>query len=240
MKKIIMYASLFLLLFTISCTQTNQKTLDPNDFILTTADEVNITAEYHETNAAERAVLLVHMLGHDKSDYDNLSLNLQKSGFTVLAIDLRGHGTSDLDYTTFTDADWQNLVLDVQAGVDYLEQKGYNRIGVVGASIGANAALKQGVQDTRIDALVLLSAGENYHNLTILDIAPFYTRPVMIVVALDDKDAAVAGTKLYNSIGTVQPNLNLKVYQAGGHGTDMLKNVAGADATIISWLWSNT
>lgn len=238
MKKIIFLTSIFLLLLTISCTQTNQKILGPNDFILTTADEVNITAEYHETNGAERAVLLVHMLGHDKSDYNNLSLNLQKSGFTVLAIDLRGHGTSDLDYTHFTDADWQNLVLDIQAGVDYLEEKGYTRIGVVGASIGANAALKQAVQDTRIDALVLLSAGENYHNLTTLDIAPFYTRPVMIVVALDDKDAAVAGTKLYNSIGTAQPDL--KVYQTGGHGTDILKNVDGIDATIITWLWDHT
>ncbi len=233
-----MYASLLLLLFTFSCTKQNENALGPDDFILTTADEVNITAEYHQTNAAERAVLLVHMLGHDKSDYDNLSLNLQKSGFTVLAINLRGHGTRDLDYTNFTDADWQNIILDVQAGVDYLEQKGYSRIGVVGASIGANAALKQAVQDTRIDALVLLSAGENYHNLTTLDIAPFYERPVMIVVALDDKDAAIAGTKLYNSIGTAQPDL--KVYQTGGHGTDMLKNVDGLDATIITWLWDNT
>ena len=238
MKKVIFLSSLMLFLLIISCTQKNEETLGPNDFILRTADEVNITAEYHEVNGAERAVLLVHMLGSDKSEYNNFSSSLQKSGFSVLAIDLRGHGTSDLDYTNFTDADWQNIVLDIEAGVDYLEQKGYKRIGVVGASISANAALKQAVQDTRIDAVVLLSAGENYHSLTTLDIAPFYTRPVMIVVSLEDKDAAVAATKLYNAIGTQQPEL--KIYQNGGHGTDILKNVDGADATIITWLWDNT
>lgn len=242
MKKIFSLLFFFMIILVISlvmsCTKTNERKLSPSEFIIETADEVNLTAEYHPLIATERAVLLVHMLGQDKSDFDVLSFDLQNNGFTTLAIDLRGHGISDLEYTNFTDADWQKLVLDVQAGIDYLDKNGYQRIGVVGASIGANAALKQAIQDKRIDALVLLSPGENYHSLTTLDIAQFYKMPVMIVAALDDKDAAVAATKLYNVIGTAQPNL--KIYQEGGHGTDILKNVDSADTTIITWLWDNT
>ncbi len=207
---------------------------DPNEFIITTADEVNITAVYKETNQATQAVLLLHMLGKDKSDYNNVSLYLQQNGFSVLAIDFRGHGNSDLDYTTFTDADWQNLVVDVEASVDFLESKGYERIGVVGASIGANAGFKQAVQDTRIDSLVLLSAGESYHGINITGIAPYYDRPVLIVAAMDDKEAAVAATRIYNALET--PYSDLKMYPTGGHGTEILQNQDGLAATIVTWL----
>lgn len=230
-KNTIWVISLFLLIFIASCTPEEK---DPNEFIITTADEVNITAVYTETNQATQAVLLLHMLGRDKSDYDNLSLYLQQNRFSVLAIDFRGHGNSDLDYTEFTDEDWQNLVVDVEAGVDFLESKGYERIAVVGASIGANAGFKQAVQDTRIDSLVLLSAGESYHGINITGIALYYDRPVMIVAAMDDKEAAVAATRLYNAMEN--PYINLKVYPSGGHGTEMLKNQDGLAATIVTWL----
>ena len=226
--------SLCLLLVFLSSCEEQEQQKDPNEFIITTADEVNITAIYKETNQATQAVLLLHMLGKDKSDYNNVSLYLQQNGFSVLAIDFRGHGNSDLDYTTFTDADWQNLVVDVEASVDFLESKGYKRIGVVGASIGANAGLKQAVQDTRIDSLVLLSAGEEYHGINVTAIAPYYDRPVMIVAAMDDKEAAVAATRIYNAIEN--PYTDLKMYPTGGHGTEMLKNQEGLAATIVTWL----
>ena len=226
--------SLCLLLVFLSSCEEQEQQKDPNEFIITTADEVNITAIYKETNQATQAVLLLHMLGKDKSDYNNVSLYLQQNGFSVLAIDFRGHGNSNLDYTTFTDADWQNLVVDVEASVDFLESKGYKRIGVVGASIGANAGLKQAVQDTRIDSLVLLSAGEEYHGINVTAIAPYYDRPVMIVAAMDDKEAAVAATRIYNAIEN--PYTDLKMYPTGGHGTEMLKNQEGLAATIVTWL----
>ena len=142
--------SLCVILILLSSCGEQEQQKDPNEFIITTADEVNITAVYKETNQTTQAVLLLHMLGKDKSDYNNLSLYLQQNGFSVLAIDFRGHGNSDLDYTTFREEDWQNLVLDVEAGVDFLESKGYKRIAVVGASVGANAGFKQTVQHTQI------------------------------------------------------------------------------------------
>ncbi len=236
MKNII-FCFLFLFLFLDACGTSNEKIIAYNEIFLTTADEVNISAEYNEVaNTLHRAVLLVPMLGHDKSAYENLSQQLQQNGFTVLAIDLRGHGNSDLDYTQFTEADWQNLVLDVQAGVDFLEAKGYGKIAVIGASIGANAALKQAVQDPRIDAVVLLSAGEDYHGLKTLDIAEFYDRPVLFVASFDDKEAAVAATKIYNAVNTEYKEI--KLYQTAGHGTDILQNQDSSIAMIITWLWN--
>src|SRR3972149_7825523 len=40
------------------------------------------------------AVLLLHMLGGSKSDWDSFAKDLQKQGYAVVALDLRGHGPS--------------------------------------------------------------------------------------------------------------------------------------------------
>ena len=231
---------ILLMLLLISCgvqeEQTQQQTQqkDPNELTFTTADEVNITGKYTEVDTTRKAVLLLHMVGHDKSNYDNLTLYLLQNGYTVLALDFRGHGNSDLDYTQFTEENWQDLVLDVEAGLDFLEKRGYSHVAVIGASIGANAGFKQAIQDRRIRAIVLLSAGEEYHGINILQLAEFYDRPVLVVASLDDKGAAIAATKIYNAAGTEYKEI--KMYQSGGHGTDLLANQDGLPAIMVTWL----
>lgn len=215
--------------------QTNNTITSPAEEItLTTADGITLSATYTEAAYSSKAVLLLHMLGSDKTAYQELTRYLLQNSFTVLAIDFRGHGESPLDDKQFTEADWQNLVLDVDAGVNYLEDKGYRKIAVVGASIGANAGLKQALQDERIDALVLLSAGEEYRGINILDLMPYYQKPVLFVASMDDKDAAVAATKLYNALDTDQKEL--KMYQTGGHGTELLETQDGLPAVMVTWL----
>lgn len=215
--------------------QTNNTITSPAEEItLTTADGITLSATYTEAAYSSKAVLLLHMLGSDKTAYQELTRYLLQNSFTVLAIDFRGHGESQLDDKQFTEADWQNLVLDVDAGVNYLEDKGYRKIAVVGASIGANAGLKQALQDERIDALVLLSAGEEYRGINILGLMPYYQKPVLFVASMDDKDAAVAATKLYNALGTDQKEL--KMYQTGGHGTKLLETQDGLPAVMVTWL----
>lgn len=235
MKKIIAILLLIIAITINSCSNNElEQQTDPNEITLTTSDEINLTAGYYETNAGDHAVLLLHMLGRDRHDYDALLPVIMQNSYSVLAIDFRGHGKSDLDYTQFTEADWQNLVLDVQAGIDFLENKGYKEIAVISASIGANAALKHAVQDTRIDSLILISAGENYHGITTVDYAQFYDRPVLIIAAMDDKNSAVAATKIYNAVNTEQKEL--QVYPTGGHGTELLKTQEGFSAVIGTWL----
>jgi esterase/lipase len=238
MKKVSLFIVIFMLLLMIltliTGCENNETTTDPNEILLTTSDEVNLTAGYYETNTGNHAVLLLHMLGKDRHEYDSLIPTIMQNSYSVLALDFRGHGNSDLNYTTFTDADWQNLVLDVQAGVDFLEEKGYTQITVIGASIGANAALKEAVQDPRIDTLILISPGEDYHGLKTLDYAQFYNKPIVVVAAMDDKDAAVAATKIYNAVKT--ENKELKMYPTGGHGTALLTSQEGFSAMIGTWL----
>lgn len=234
MKKVIALIGIIITLIIASCSNLESAQTDPNEIILTTSDEINLTAGYYDANAGDHAVLLLHMLGKDRHTYDLLLPTIMQNSYSVLALDFRGHGNSGLDYTTFTETDWQNLILDVQAGVDFLENKGYKQITVIGASIGANAALKQAVQDERIDNLIFISAGEDYHGLNALDYAQFYSKPILVIASMDDKDAAVAATKIYNAVST--DSKELKMYQTGGHGTDLLTAQEGLSAVIGTWL----
>ncbi|MFA6888007.1 MAG: alpha/beta fold hydrolase [Candidatus Woesearchaeota archaeon] len=227
---------IILLFFLSSCGTETTIPKDPNEITLTTSDEINLTAKYYETNAGYNAVLLLHMVGGDKYEYDTLLPTIMKNSYSALALDFRGHGNSDLNYTTFTESDWQKIIIDVQTGIDFLESKGYTQITVIGASIGANAALKHAVQDTRIDNLILISAGEEYHGLNALDYAPFYDRPILVIASMDDKDAAIAATKIYNAVNTEQKEI--KLYQTGGHGTNLLITQEDLPAIIGTWLYN--
>lgn len=238
MKKSLFSSLLLFILLLTSCSEENETTSNTtqqnNNLFIVTADGIPTAVTYTPLPDAEKAVLLLHMLGRDKTDYETLTKYLNYHNFTVLAIDFRGHGNSKLDYTTFTEKDWQNLVLDVQAGIDVLEAQGYTRIAVVGASIGANAALKQAVQDPRIDTLVLLSAGESYRGINATAVASFYDRPVLFLASYADTDAAVAATRLFNAVNTDAKNI--KLYQEG-HGTEILDLYGEVVAEeILAWL----
>jgi uncharacterized protein len=83
-----------------------------------------------------------------------LVAHLTANGFAVLLLDLRGHGESDAARLTFG----LRERLDVLGAVDCLQARGFERIGVIGASVGAVAALLASVETPAIRALVLDSA----------------------------------------------------------------------------------
>lgn len=105
--------------------------------------------------AAAGAVLFVH--GKDacrgdelKSPSGPLARVLVAAGFAVLAIDMRGHGTSSRARLTYGERERH----DVLGAVDWLRAQGHARIGVLGASLGASTALMAAADEPAITALV--------------------------------------------------------------------------------------
>jgi pimeloyl-ACP methyl ester carboxylesterase len=106
------------------------------------------------------AVILLHRYGADRSWLLNLGVKLNETtNFTILWPDLRGHGIDPpVAWTSFggREAD------DVGAAIDYLHSlKIQDRplvgssIGLYGVELGAYAALRAGVRDPQVRALVL-------------------------------------------------------------------------------------
>lgn len=105
------------------------------------------------------AVVMVH--GHTSCrgcEFDGrfveLAAELHRAGFSILMIDLRAHGESE--GRRFTLGEYERW--DVLGAVDWLRERGFERIGVLGVSLGAAAAVKAAADPEggqNIDALVL-------------------------------------------------------------------------------------
>ena len=118
-----------------------------------------IAAWYQRPAQCRGAVVLVH--GKDacrgdelKSDGAVLAAALSAAGLALLRIDLRGHGTSAAARLTYG----HNERLDVLSAVDWLQAQGHQRIGLLGASMGAASVLLAAADAPAVMAVVADSA----------------------------------------------------------------------------------
>jgi len=85
-------------------------------------------------------ILLVHGVGTNRSDVLDVAKFLHDDGYAVLLFDLRGHGLSDGDKTTFG----LNEIYDISASFQFLSQQknvDESRLGVYAISMGASSAI---------------------------------------------------------------------------------------------------
>lgn len=124
-------------------------------------ESLQLIASYRATPGATGAVILVHgrnaCRGEElRGTTQSLVNELSSHGFSVLMVDLRGHGESDQARLTFGRRERH----DVLGAVDFLLCRGYQRgtIGVLGASMGGVSAIAAAAEEHAIGALVTDSA----------------------------------------------------------------------------------
>ena len=212
-------ASVLLLIFASACTQTAQTTTTTSTAIpagtgeevsFTTDDGVTIKGTYWERDTDKELVLL-HMLGRDRTDWNKFA---GSADYTVLAIDLRGHGESDGDWQSFSDPDFNKMILDVKAANEFLS----GDVIVVGASLGANVALSY-ADNYPVAGIVLLSPANDYRGVDTRAAITRYRRPLLIVTSRNDEQSYNPSITMYNSAPSDAKQL--KTYDDAGHGTRM-------------------
>ena len=100
------------------------------------------------------AVILCHDLGASRSSLITLAIALRRKGFSVLAFDFRGHGTSEGGRSTLGLLEKR----DVLGAVDYLSAIAdieTRRVGVYGVGMGAHAAVLAAADRPSLKVLVL-------------------------------------------------------------------------------------
>lgn len=174
---------------------------------------IKLKADYYKASSSNgRALILLHMLGRNKGDWQKFALFLKNKGYSSIAIDFRNKGN----------ATEQMLLQDVDSALKFLKEKKYNNIGIVGASIGANIALNFADVNKDIKAVILLSPGLNYRNVKTEGTMKTYSgRPVLIIASYEDKYSAQS-SKTLDKIA--KENNKLILYSGAGHGTNMLLN----------------
>jgi pimeloyl-ACP methyl ester carboxylesterase len=118
------------------------------------ADGIELDGWLLRGEAGRAAVVLCHDLGASKGSLVNLAIALQKSGFTVLGFDFRGHGKSGGEGSTLGITEKR----DVLGAIDYLvslKEIETRRIGIYGVGLGAHAAVLAALDRPAAKVLVL-------------------------------------------------------------------------------------
>jgi pimeloyl-ACP methyl ester carboxylesterase len=208
-----------------------------------TAEEVSIAAAddliligtyYSRASEAPRpAVLLLHMLGSNRTVWEQIGLPgiLVSNGYNVLALDMRGHGD------TGGQQNWDKSPDDIQRAWEFLRQQpgiDGERTALIGASIGANEALLAAANEPTIRTVILLSPGLDYRGVTTEPAMSTYSdRPILLVASEDDAYSADSIRQLANlATGTAV----LQLYENAGHGTAMFAAAPDLSDLIIEWL----
>ena len=119
-------------------------------------DGLQITAWYIPSDENQRVIILVHGYNNSRTngfldEFVPFAARLNKAGFSVMMIDLRGHGQSgDARFTFGIKERW-----DVLGAVDWLEERSYRpgKIGVLGYSLGAGSIIGAAAEEPDIGAV---------------------------------------------------------------------------------------
>lgn len=185
-------------------------------------------------------LILLHQAGSSRESWTSFAQLARADGYFSIAIDLRGHGASassgDANPSAFTTDDWLAILDDIPAAKAELVKAGAdpNRIAIVGASMGANLAMRYAPTDPQIQAIALLSPGEEYNGVGIVNtVLAYQSRPILLMATQRDGYSARSAKKLDD---LAQEYTELRLYPGAGHGTDLLAEVPVAAEQVLMWL----
>lgn len=187
-------------------------------------------SSWSATDAPRPWALLVHGLNEDRHPFDALAAQLEAAGWRVLSFDSRGHGESVNLGTLpgFRDADFLAMERDLDAAAVHLRAP--PRL-LVGASLGANEALRYAARADANATLVLLSPGLDYRGLTTQDAAAAHEGRALFTASDEDAYAAQSA----RSLTTIHRGVDeVRLWSGKGHGSGLLDDETRA--FILSWL----
>lgn len=193
-----------------------------------TVGNENLAGLYWESaKSLSPGVLLVPAPGEAKEGWIPLATRLEQQGFGVLALDTRPQGASDTD----------SLLADVRAGVSFLrEQRKVDaaRIGIIGSSRAANAALSFAAREPLVRFAVAISPGPDESGLAgDSALRDYGFRPLLVVAAEGDEASREAAEPL---AAAVQSEVVVKIYPGNARGTQLITAASSLVEDILVFL----
>lgn len=189
------------------------------------------------------AIILIHQGGSSKDEWTGLPLwhLLIKKGYAVLAYDIRQHGESSTDKDDIVDLfnNPKRAPLDLKAAIKFLNSQAAidpERIGIIGASVGANLA----VMASAIDAYPIRSAiaisgkADAAQNLANTQI-PLKGQH-LFVIASEGEQSGLRKQWAESFYQFAQKPKKLKIAVGSAHGSSILKEQPTLNTEIIQWL----
>jgi len=187
----------------------------------TTEDDLTIKGRLF--GSGETAVVFAHMYPNDQQAWWGFASEAAGQGYAALTFDFRGYGE------TGGSKDVAYIDRDLAAAVRYLRENGYQRVILVGASMGGTAALKVAARDEfkgLVAGVVAVSAPQAFQGLVALDDVADIKVPMLFVASQDDGVAFESLEALYDSATGPKEQ---QVYPGDAHGTELLEGGHAAE-----------
>jgi len=126
----------------------------------TSFDRVRISSWFIPNESSEKAIILLNGIGGNRLGVVSRAQFYLEKGFNVLMPDLRGTGASGGDLISFG---W-NERYDLLACVDFLKERGLEKIAVHGISLGAATIVYSFQENPDYEFVVLESCYDNITN----------------------------------------------------------------------------
>ena len=192
---------------------------------LTTQDHIELAGIYRH-DGQEKIAILLHMMPSTKESWDSIAKKLLEHGYASLAIDMRGHGESTmggtLGYKTFTPEQQQQKRLDLEAALAWTREHGFDDAHtiLIGASIGANLAIRALAEHSSLPLAIALSPGLDYRGVKTDDVVTsIKPNQKVVLVASDDDDRPSLDS--VHELHRLNPSTVLIERHGLGHGTHM-------------------
>ncbi len=225
--------ALSLLLLLLAPAIAQDMPIEPVVATITADDGVTLVGDFYAHDDNAPTVMLMHMLGSQRSAWLPLIPALLDAGYNVLNVDLRGHGESE------GSRDWDAARADIQLWLQWLREQPAvdgEHIAIIGASIGANLALIGCADDEQCVTAIALSPGEDYRGV---QPAPALTeglaeRSALLIGSQGDGPAREAMAAF---ILASRGNIAVRLYDGRAHGTNLFNDkLESVQNAILAWL----
>jgi pimeloyl-ACP methyl ester carboxylesterase len=191
---------------------------------LDASDGVRLDAR-HFPAAGERLVILLHMYPANQTSWFGFAEELQARGIDALTFDFRGYGMSG------GEKDPGVADLDARAALAFARARGFERVVLIGASMGGTAAIVVAA-DEAVDGVATLSAPAAMSELDAATVIAGVQAPVTLVAANDDLSGAESARDLAARADLGERDVLLVAGRA--HGTELLEE--HGHETVRGWL----
>ena len=175
---------------------------------------------FRPSQGTDRLVVLLHMYQTDQTAWFEAARHLSGLGFTALTFDFRGYGASG------GEQDIGAAIADLEGALAWAAAQGYQRVALVGASMGGTAAIVAAGQAAEVspplsvDGVFTLSAPSEFLDLDAEAVVDSITVPLWTLAAEGDTSAT-------HAVESFAERADLEThhrYELPGaeHGTDLL------------------
>jgi alpha-beta hydrolase superfamily lysophospholipase len=202
----------------------------PENVEIKTSDGVKLAASFYKPKERAPAVLLVHDAGGSRTTLEPMAEQLQKRGFGVVTVDLRGHGaskTDKLDWEKLPEADkkstWSFATRDLDAAAAWVlgqENIHSSSLSIVGVGSGCALAVRHAKSDENVVCLALLSPLTQSYGFDVkADITALAGLPTFVLASKDDEAERMA-----IDANTTSPNPFVEISLAASKTTSVLED----------------